>query len=52
MADKQNLEHRDPEVRAAYLAKLAQTAADPALAKRYMMRASLIESLQDAARIA
>ncbi len=52
MADKKNLEQRDPEKRRLYFDQLRATASDPAAARQYMMRASLIESLRDAAQIA
>jgi 3-(3-hydroxy-phenyl)propionate hydroxylase len=51
MADKQNMEHRDPDRRQAYLADLRKRAEDPVLAKDYLMKASLIESLRDAAQV-
>jgi 3-(3-hydroxy-phenyl)propionate hydroxylase len=51
MADKQNMEHRDPDRRRKYLADLRKRAEDPALAKDYLMKASLIESLRDAASV-
>jgi 3-(3-hydroxy-phenyl)propionate hydroxylase len=51
MADKQNMEHRDPDRRQAYLANLRKRAEDPVLAKDYLMKASLIESLRDAASV-
>jgi 3-(3-hydroxy-phenyl)propionate hydroxylase len=51
MADKQNMEHRDPDRRRKYLADLRTRAEDPALAKDYLMKASLIESLRDAASV-
>jgi 3-(3-hydroxy-phenyl)propionate hydroxylase len=51
MADKQNMEHRDPGKRREYLDNLRKRASDPVLAKDYLMKASLIESLRDAALI-
>jgi 3-(3-hydroxy-phenyl)propionate hydroxylase len=51
MADKQNMEHRDAGKRREYLDNLRKRASDPVLAKDYLMKASLIESLRDAALI-
>jgi 3-(3-hydroxy-phenyl)propionate hydroxylase len=46
------MEQRDPEKRRLYRNEMRRTAADPALARRFLMRTSLIESLRDAERIA
>jgi len=51
IANKRNMEQRDPAQRKAYREEMRRTAADPALAKQFLMRTSLIESLRDAARI-
>ena len=52
IANKQNMEQRDPVKRQQYRDTMRRTAADPALAKAFLMRTALIDSLRDAARIA
>jgi 3-(3-hydroxy-phenyl)propionate hydroxylase len=52
IANKRNMEQRDPEMRRRYRDEMRRTAADPALAKRFLMATALIDSLRDAARIA
>lgn len=51
ITNKANMEQRDPEKRRRYRDDMRRTAEDPALAKKFLMKTSLIESLQDAARI-
>lgn len=51
IANKTNLEQRDPVQRQAYHDDLRRQAADPVLAKRFLMKTALIESLRDAARV-
>jgi 3-(3-hydroxy-phenyl)propionate hydroxylase len=51
LANKQNMEQRDPEKRREYFDGLRRAAADPALAKKFLMRTALIDSLRDVARI-
>jgi 3-(3-hydroxy-phenyl)propionate hydroxylase len=51
IANKQNMEQRDPAKRRQYRDAMRRTAADPALAKAFLMRTALIDSLRDAARI-
>jgi 3-(3-hydroxy-phenyl)propionate hydroxylase len=51
IANKQNMEQRDPETRRRYREQMQRAAADPVLAKRFLMKTSLIDSLRDAARI-
>jgi 3-(3-hydroxy-phenyl)propionate hydroxylase len=45
--NKKRLEARTPDARAAALADLSASAADPARHKAWVLRASLIESLRD-----
>jgi 3-(3-hydroxy-phenyl)propionate hydroxylase len=52
IANKQNMEQRDPVKRQQYRDTMRRTAADPALAKAFLMRTALIDSLRDAAKIA
>jgi 3-(3-hydroxy-phenyl)propionate hydroxylase len=52
IANKQNMEQRDPLKRQQYRDMMRRTAADPALAKAFLMRTALIDSLRDAAKIA
>ncbi len=52
IANKQTLEERDPEKRAARMADMRRSVADPDAARRYLLRTSMIEGLQAAARIA
>jgi 3-(3-hydroxy-phenyl)propionate hydroxylase len=51
ITNKANMEQRDPEKRRRYRDDMRRTAEDLALAKKFLMKTSLIESLQDAARI-
>src|SRR6266851_4065840 len=51
IANKQNMEQRDPATRRKYRDEMQRAAADPVLEKKFLMRTSLIESLRDAARI-
>jgi len=46
------LEERDPAVRRRHHDELRRTAADPALARAFLLKSSLIESLREAAAIA
>ena len=52
IANKKLMEERDPAVRTKNLDELRRTAEDPASAKAYMRRASLLESLNSAAAVA
>jgi 3-(3-hydroxy-phenyl)propionate hydroxylase len=52
IANKQAMEQRDPEVRRKYREEMQRAVEDPALAKKFLMRTSLIDSLRDAATIA
>ena len=49
--NKQLLEERDPQLRARRLDELRRTAADPALAKEFLLRSSMIASVRRAAAI-
>jgi 3-(3-hydroxy-phenyl)propionate hydroxylase len=51
IANKQNMEQRDPETRRKYREEMQRAAEDPVLAKKFLMRTSLIDSLRDAAMI-
>jgi 3-(3-hydroxy-phenyl)propionate hydroxylase len=51
IANKANMEQRDPETRRKYREEMHRAAADPVLAKQFLMKTSLIDSLRDAARI-
>ena len=51
IANKANMEQRDPETRRKYREEMQSAAADPVLAKTFLMRTSLIDSLRDAAMI-
>jgi len=51
IANKRLMEERDPAVRRANFDELRRTAEDPAAARRYMRRASLLESLEQAAAV-
>ena len=51
IANKKNMEQRDPATRQKYRDEMHRAAADPALAKKFLMRTSLIECLRDADRI-
>jgi 3-(3-hydroxy-phenyl)propionate hydroxylase len=52
IANKKNMEQRDPATRQKYRDDMRRAAEDPALAKKFLMRTSLIECLRDAERIA
>jgi 3-(3-hydroxy-phenyl)propionate hydroxylase len=52
IANKKNMEQRDPATRQKYRDEMRRAAEDPALAKKFLMRTSLIECLRDAERIA
>jgi 3-(3-hydroxy-phenyl)propionate hydroxylase len=52
IANKQNMEQRDPAKRQHYRDEMRRRAEDPALAKAFLMRTALIESLRDVAKIA
>jgi len=49
--NKQALEEKDPAQRAARIAEMRRVAADPQLARRYLLRTSMIEGLRAAAAI-
>ena len=51
IANKQNMEQRDPIRRQRYRDEMRRRAQDPVLAKAFLMRTALIDSLRDAARI-
>lgn len=52
IVNKRNMEQRDPQQRQRYRDEMRRTAGDPALAKKFLMATSLIDSLRDAAQIA
>jgi 3-(3-hydroxy-phenyl)propionate hydroxylase len=52
IANKQNMEQRDPIKRQRYRDEMRRRAEDPALAKAFLMRTALIDSLRDAEKIA
>jgi 3-(3-hydroxy-phenyl)propionate hydroxylase len=49
--NKQALEEKDPAARAARFAEMRAVAADPARARAYLMRTSMIEGVRAAAAI-
>ncbi len=51
IANKQNMQQRDPVKRQRYRDEMRRWAEDPALAKAFLMRTALIDSLRDAAKI-
>lgn len=51
IANKKFMEQRDPETRAKYHDDMRRAAENPALAKKFLMRTSLIDSLRDAETI-
>ena len=51
IANKQNMEQRDPEKRRLYREDMRRRAGDPVLARQFLMKTSLIESLRDAATV-
>jgi 3-(3-hydroxy-phenyl)propionate hydroxylase len=50
--NKELLQERDPAVRAKRLAELRRTAADPRLAREFLLRSSMIASVRRAAEVA
>jgi 3-(3-hydroxy-phenyl)propionate hydroxylase len=52
IANKQNLEARDPEAQRAFRERMAETASDPAKAHAFLLGVSMIGSLRRAAEIA
>jgi 3-(3-hydroxy-phenyl)propionate hydroxylase len=52
IANKKNMEQSDPATRRKYREEMQRAGRDPVLAKKFLMRTSLIDSLRDAARIA
>ena len=46
IANKKRMEEKDPDARARNFRELAATAADPAAHRRYLLRASLLESVR------
>jgi len=52
IANKQNMEQRDPIKRQHYRDAMRRRAEDPVLAKAFLMQTALIDSLRDAAKIA
>lgn len=52
IANKKTLEEKDPAARAARLAELRATAADPARARAHLLRTSMIEGVRAAAAVA
>jgi 3-(3-hydroxy-phenyl)propionate hydroxylase len=51
MRNKRLLEERDPAVRKRNHDELRKSAEDPALARKFLLRASLLESLREAEQI-
>src|SRR5712691_5197668 len=51
IANKQNMEQRDPIKRQRHRDEMRRRAEDPALAKAFLMRTALIDSLRDAEKI-
>jgi len=51
IANKKNMEQRDAQTRQNYRDSMRRQADDPVLAKKFLMRTSLIESLRDAQMI-
>jgi 3-(3-hydroxy-phenyl)propionate hydroxylase len=49
IANKRRLEARDPEARAKNFAELREMAADPARARQFLMRTSMLQSQRRAA---
>jgi 3-(3-hydroxy-phenyl)propionate hydroxylase len=52
MRNKRLLEERDPAIRKRNHVELRRSAEDPELARQFLLRASLLESLREAAQIA
>jgi len=51
IANKKNMERRDPQTRQKYREEMKRAGEDPLLAKNFLMRTSLIECLRDAGRV-
>ena len=51
ITNKKNMEQRDPVQRQKYRDEMRRAGDDPVLAKQFLMKTSLIESLRDAAKI-
>jgi 3-(3-hydroxy-phenyl)propionate hydroxylase len=51
IANKKNMEQSDPQTRQKYREEMQRAAENPVLAKKYLMRTSLIDSLRDAAMV-
>jgi 3-(3-hydroxy-phenyl)propionate hydroxylase len=51
IANKKNMEQRDPQTRQKYREEMKRAVEDPVLAKKFLMRTSLIECLRDAGRV-
>jgi 3-(3-hydroxy-phenyl)propionate hydroxylase len=51
IANKKNMEQRDAATRRKYREEMQRAAADPMLAKKFLMRTSLIECLREADKI-
>jgi 3-(3-hydroxy-phenyl)propionate hydroxylase len=51
IANKKNLEEKDPVARSARLAELRATAADPAKARAHLLKTSMIEGVRAAAAV-
>jgi 3-(3-hydroxy-phenyl)propionate hydroxylase len=52
IANKKNMEQRDRATRREYRKEMQRAANDPVLAKKFLLRTSLIECLRDAEKIA
>ncbi len=52
IANKKNMEQRDPATRRKYRKEMQRAANDAVLAKKFLLRTSLIECLRDAEKIA
>ncbi len=52
IANKKNMEQADPATRQKYRDEMQRAGRDPVLAKKLLMRTSLIDSLRDVERIA
>jgi 3-(3-hydroxy-phenyl)propionate hydroxylase len=51
IANKKSMEQRDPQTRQKYREEMKRAGEDPVVAKKFLMRTSLIECLRDAGRI-
>ena len=47
IANKKNMERRDPQTRRKYREEMKRAGDDPLLAKNFLMRTSLVECLRD-----